>query len=148
MQRSVASTVCVRIGALIQQIKGQFRVAAVGGDDEGTRPNGRSVVCVGASVDQIPSGIEISVSRGEEQRAVSTLRDVGHTGRIEAGSAGMNTPWALGGSNSDVSAEIQQRFNDGRLTFGNRPHHGGLSAGVFGRVDRGSMFYEEPYCIG
>ena len=59
----------------------------------------------------------------------------------------MDTPWAFSGPDTDVGAKIEQRFHNFRLTFGNRPHHRGLSATVLGRIDRGSMFHEKPYRI-
>ena len=142
VKRRVPGPGGVRIGALLEQVDPERPVPAVRRYDQRARAGGRDVVDVGARVDEHSGGLDVTVTRGEEQRRRAALRHPEVAPRVGVARGVLQLVRDLR-ADVQVRAILDQHARDIGVLLGDRPHQRALSALVLGRVDVGATL-EKP----
>ena len=148
VQGGVAAPDGVRIGAALQQVRGERALTAEGREGEGRRPGRGRVLHVGAAVEQDSRRRDAAVPRREQQRrepapvphdALVVLRSVG--------ALGVHHPRAHRRAGLDLRPVAHEDGGDVVVTLRHRPHQRGLAARPLGRVHVGPGGDEGPHAV-
>ena len=143
VQCGIPRTRRVRIGALLEQKRGQLAMPAMRGHHAGTGAVGRRVVDVGAGRHEALCRDEIAHPRRKDQRGVppaSDLNDV--VGMIPGFRCGLDHLGPGGGPRVQVGPMLEQHRHDIGVLLRDRPHQGGLSPPTLRRIDVGPRHEE------